>query len=349
MNKFIVAALAAGLALSGCGDGNPFEDNATEDTEDTGDSTGDADGIDGDRTLPPGTTSPQPNSSIVRTEPTQADGGNLGDGYVTSVSYDSSNDTFYVDNLAFDGDNVYSRGAAVSSLGPYAVYEADRLYQDGYNGNQINQLTHRAIYGVSQSTNTQFAIVRTGAYIDYGFGGFIYQRNNGVTLPTTGQASYTGEYAGIRDFSGQGGLQYSTATVDIAIDFDDFNDTTGSRGDAVRGYVSNRVIYDVNGNDITSLVIDQINASANSSLSALPAIVFKVGPGVMDDNGEIVGEVFSNFTNDDGSGVSFETGNYYAIVSGDDAEEIVGIIVTETSVGQSSGNVRETGGFVVLR
>lgn len=346
MNKFIVAAMAAGLALSGCGDGNPFEDNATE--EETEETTEEG-GIEGDRTLPPGTTSPQPNTSIVRTEPTESGGGEIGDGYVTSVSYDSSNDTFYVDNLAFDGDNVYSRGTAVSSLGPYAVYEADRLYQDDFNGNQINQLTHRAIYGVSQSTNTQFAIVRTGAYIDYGFGGFIYQRNNGVTLPTTGQASYTGDYAGIRDFSAKGGLQYTTATVDMAIDFDDFNDSTGSRGDAVRGFVSNRVIYDINGNDITSTVIDQINAASNSSLTALPAMVFKVGPGVMDDNGEITGEVFSTFGANDGSAVSFESGNYYAIISGDNAEEIVGIIVTETSVGQGDGSVRETGGFIVLR
>ena len=101
MNRFIVAALAAGLALSGCGDGNPFEEEEEETTEET---DGDVDGITGDRTLPPGTASPQPNTSIVRSEPTVDEGGNQGDGYATDVRYDAATDTFYVDNLAFGGE-----------------------------------------------------------------------------------------------------------------------------------------------------------------------------------------------------------------------------------------------------
>ena len=243
MNRFIAAALAAGIAVSGCGDGNPFDDNAEDTDGGNGEGTdgSDPDGIDGDSGLPPGTASPTPSSSIVRTEPTEADGGNPGDGFVTSVSYDASNDTFFVDNLGFDGDNVYQRGTAVSSLGPYAVYEASATYPDSITGAPISQFAHRAIYGVSPSGNTQFAIVRTGDYIDYGFGGFIYQRNGGMTLPDSGQARYSGDYAGLRDFNGAGGLQYTTATIDMAIDFEDFNSTTGRRGDAVRGQITDRV------------------------------------------------------------------------------------------------------------
>lgn len=353
MNRFIAAALAAGIVLSGCGDGNPFEDE-TEDTEDNGDTTTpDPDGIEGDRTLPPGTASPTPEFGIVRTEPTEEDGGNSGDGYVTSVSYNADDDTFFVDNLAFDGGNIYERGEAVSSLGPYAVYEAVDPFDDSFNGNPINQFTHRAIYGVSPSGNTQFAVVRTGAYVGYGFGGFIYQRNNGVNLPTTGQGSYSGSYAGVRDFDGQGGMEYTAANIDIAIDFDDFNDATNTRGDAVRGRIYNRRVYDINGNDVTQTVINGINNQQDASLTyaqGLPTVRFRVGPGVMDNNGEITGEVFSNFVNNQGDTVSFEEGNYYAIVAGDNAEEIVGIVVTETGIGQPDGvTVRETGGFIALR
>lgn len=343
MNRFIVA-VAAALAVAGCS-GNPFDE--TDDMEE--ETTTDPDGITGDRTLPPGTSSPAPDTSITRTEPTQAEGGGVGDGFVTAVDYDSASDTFVVDNLGFDGANTYTRGTDVSSLGPYGVYEAAAVVPDSVTGTPINQFTHRAIYGVSPSTNTRFAIVRTGSYIPYGFGGFVYQRDNGVTLPTGGQAIFTGEISGIRDFDGSGGLEYSRGDIDIAIDFEDFNDTTGVRGDAVRGVVYNRDIIDINGNVITADVIDAINTDANASLSAIPTMVFTVGPGVLDDNGEITGEVTSFFTTNTGTVQQYEQGMYYAVIAGD-AEEIVGVIVTESTAGQPAGiTVRDTGGFIVVR
>ncbi len=348
MKRIWLGAVAAAF-VGACSGGNPFvEEDADTDT-DTGT------GITSDRTLPPGTASPQPDSGIFRTEPTVDDGGNTGDGYVTDVSYNSTDDTFTVDNLGFDGDNVYNRGTAVSSLGPYAVYEAVAQFPDSVTGTPINQFTHRAVYGVSTSGNTQFAIVRTGAYVDYGFGGFVYQRDDGVTLPTTGQASYAGEISSVRDFSGSGGLEYAEGKIKIAIDFDDFNDSTGTRGDAVQGQgqVYDWVIYDVNGNDITSQVVADINTEQTASLTAIPTINFTVGPGVLDDNGEMLGEVTSYFVNDNGEVILFEEGNYYALISGDataGTEEIVGVIVTTTEVGQPSGvTVRDTGGFVVYR
>ncbi len=365
MNKFIVAAVAAVLTLSACdGDGtNPFDEAADDGGTGTGDSgtdTGsdgsdtdgstDADGISGDRDLPPGTASPQPDDGIVRTEPTAADGGNDGDGYVTDVRYDAASDTFYVDNLAFDAANEYQRGTNVSSLGPYAVYESLAVADDSLTGNGINQFTYRAIYGVSASGNTQFAVVRTGSYVEYGFGGFIYQRNNGVTLPTTGQALYTGTTAGLRDFDQAGGLQYTTGEMQLAIDFEDFNPTTGARGDGVRGVVFDRRVYDINGVDITQSVIDGINTEGNAGLTEIPVVRWVVSDAAMDDNGEIVGEVFSTFTDLEGNEVSFEDGNYYAVVSGDNAEEVVGVVVLESTIGSGTGvTARETSGFIVER
>ncbi|MDK3018001.1 hypothetical protein [Pseudodonghicola flavimaris] len=343
MSRFIVAAATA-LALCACGGGsNPFTEDTT--TEDDGGS-----GIDSDREMPPGTPSPSAATAIYRSEPTSDESGYEGNGYASDISYNSKTDTFTVDNLAFDGDNEYARGDKVGSLaGKYAVYEADTQYTDPENDKPVNQFTHRAIYGVSRNGNTEFAIVRTGAYAGYGFGGFIYQRNNDVVLPSTGQALYNGVMAGMRDFRGAGGLEYSTADIEIAIDFDDFNATTGGRGDAVTGTISNRKIFDINGNDITRTVLNRIETAEDITLRSYPVATFNVGPGVMDDNGEILGTVQSYYTNSSGDTAVFETGNYYAIVSGKKANQIVGIVVLENSVDPIAETVRDTSGFVVYR
>lgn len=333
MNKLVVAIAAFGV-LSACSGDNPFDETTPEPAPpDIGTPIG------GDRTMPPGTASPTPALGIFRSEPT----GN-GNGTAESISYDAATDTFSVDNLAFDGANTYSRGTAVGSLGPYAVYEAAAVIPDSVSGAPISQLAHRAIYGISSSANTQFAIVRTGAYSGYGFGGFIYQRTNSVTLPTSGQALYNGVMAGMRDFDGAGGLEYTTADMQVAIDFEDFNSATG-----VRGTISNRVIYDINGNDITSTVLSRIEVENDITLNSYPVATFTIGPGVMDENGEILGAVESNYINTDGDVETFETGNYYAIISGDGAEEIVGIVVLESTLDPVANTVRETSGFIVYR
>ena len=50
---------------------------------------------------------------------------------------------------------------------------------------EIDQLQHKAIYAISTSGATEVAVIRTGGYVNYGFGGYIYQRNNGnsVVIP----------------------------------------------------------------------------------------------------------------------------------------------------------------------
>ena len=171
-----MTALAAVFVFTAC-DGNPFL-NTTTTTATTTTTTV--------STLP-GTTDPSASSSIERREAFDATSGG---GYAESISYDAVADEFFVDNLAFDGDNTYSRDGSVPSLGPFQVYENDSLFTDPSSGVPIGQFTHRAIRGVSTSGNTEFAIVRTGAYVGYGFGGFIFARTGGVDLPTSGQAAY---------------------------------------------------------------------------------------------------------------------------------------------------------------
>jgi len=135
--------------------------------------------------------------------------------------------------------------------------------------------------------------------------------------------------------------------VQIAIDFDDFNPTTGGRGDAVSGSLTNRTIYDTNGTDITNDVINRINTDNNLTLSSIPVATFNVGPGNLDDNGEIIGTLTSRYTDANGESQVYESGNYYAIVSGDNAEEIVGVVVLENTIDPVASTVRETGGFIV--
>ena len=189
-----VALLALVALLAACAnDSNPVTDGPADDGDQQADGGGDGgdgdapqdgDPIDSDGALPPGTASPEPDTSIFRFEARDAE---AGAGYATSFTYDSDADTFEIDNLGFDGDNVYARDDQVGSLGPYAVYENDSTFDDPQTGDPVLQLPHKALYGVSASGETEFAIGRTGAYVDYGFGGFIYQRNEGVTLPDSGQ------------------------------------------------------------------------------------------------------------------------------------------------------------------
>lgn len=327
------------LSLAACS-GNPL--NNVDDGTDggTGGGTdGGTGGIGSDGRLPPGTTNPNPVNDIVRYEARDSSG----NGYARGIIYDSDTDTFTVDGLAFDGANNYRRGTRVGSLGPFAVYEGPNTAIDNVDGEPIGQFVHRAIYAVSPTGQTEFAIVRTGSYIPYGFGGYVYQRNGNVTLPTSGQVRYNGNYAGLRDFNGRGGIEYARGDMTMDIDFNDFDEGSG-----VAGYVYNRRIFDVNGNDITNNIISAINAENSASLSALPTLVFTVGPGVLDANGEIAGRITSSYTNDRGRPVSFEEGNYYAVVAGDNAEEVAGIIVVEGPDDRAQGvTVRETGGFIL--
>lgn len=331
------------------GDGSDSGDGGdTGDGEDGGDSgdggNGGDGGIGGNPDLPPGTANPTPRSSIKRYEAFDADAGN---GFARTVSYNADNDTFLVDNLGFDGtgDTPYTRAAAVGSLGPYAVYEAVETVDDQYSDTAIAQLGHKALYGVSRSGKTRFAIIRTGAYADFGYGGFIYERDGNVVLPTDGQATYRGDYASLRDFNGQGGIEYGTGRMKIDIDFEDFND-----GSAVKGRVTNRAVFDAQGNDVTQDILDALAADTGGTVTALPTMLFDIGPGVMDANGELKGNVSSWKPNPDGALETFESGNYYAVVSGDDAEEVVGIIVVQGEDPRFEGvTVRETGGFILSR
>ena len=346
MSSRIVSVLFCLAALGACGDGQPLFDAAVPDVTNPGDGTDtDGDGeLDSGVALPPGTNEPDADIGILRYEAAN----DLGGGLVTDVSYNARNDTFSVDNLGFDGANVYSRGAAVATMGGFAVYDADVVTEDFLTGEQIDQIVpYRAILGLSTNevvgeARTSFAIVRTGGYIGYGFGGFIYERNGEVILPTTGQATFAGDYAGIRVFDNLGGLEFTRADMRVSIDFEDFN-----ANDAVIGRIYNREAFDSAGNPIATGGTDQL---------VLPDMHFVVqeGGASLDSNGELRGNVSSSTFNDSGALEEYEFGTYYGVIAGDTTTnpggEIVGVIVVESDDPRYQGvTAQETGGFILYR
>ena len=357
MTRYLVL-FAVLASLSACVEGtNPFDivsDTGTEDTDTTddattdddttttGDTTGDVEEpITSDTVLLPGTVNPSANDSIVRRESTGDENGN---GYAESVSYDADTDTFTVDNLAFDGEGPYTavRDGAGNrfGIGPFSVFESPATAVDGLTSADISQLSYRALYGIAPDGNSSIAIIRTGAYIQYGFGGYIFQRDGGVTLPTSGQALYTGQdnYGGLRDFEGQGGLEYVNGDMEVRIDFNDFNEGSG-----VIGVVSNRRVYDLNGVDVTNDILNAFDAGTTE----LPVARFIIEPGVINSNGEIAGKIQSDHPS---SGDALEEGNYYAVLSGDNANTVTGIVVMTASDPRAANvTVRETAGFFAVR
>ena len=339
------SAVVVCLVLAAC-DGNPFVGNPSVGVPPT-------DQIGSVSTLS-GSPNPTSSGSITRTE-VQDEGPAIngsapevpGNGYAQDYVYDADNDTFKIDNLAFDGGNTYTRNTDITNLGPARVSEAASTYDDAQTGQNIDQLSYRALYGVSDTGRTSYAIVRTGSYIPFGFGGFVYSRNGGVTLPTQGQARFNGAYAGLRDFDGAAGLQYTSGDVEVDIDFNDFNPNEGLGGKGVKGSVDNRKVFDLNGNDITASVLAGINLDYDASLTELPRILLKIGPGNMDLNGELEGQVGSAFVDNNGDLQGLESGKFYAVIAGPNAEEMVGVIVVTSDI--DGVTARETGGFILYR
>ncbi len=354
-----LTAIALICLLTACGDGNPFvpvEDDTPTDPVDDGDDDGDGLTV-GGITIPPGTSNPSVGTRIFRFEDRNASGG----GYAQDFVYDSVTDTFTVDNLAFDGENTYQRDDQVSSLGPnaaYAVYEADIQVTDSLDGDPVGQIVpYRALVGLSTNTETDadgnlvprtsFAIVRTGGFVQYGFGGFVYEREGGVVLPESGQAVFTGDYAGVRIFDGAGGLEYTQGDMTMEIDFADPNDASG-----VKGRVFNRVAFGIDGTPIT------LGNDPSVGELPLPDIRFVLDGdnGNLNPNGEALGEVFSTYVDPSGIVVEYETGTYFAILSGDttdpaDGGEIVGVMVLESTDARfpNAATAQETGGFILYR
>ncbi len=315
---------------------------------------------------------------LVRTEELDLE---TGAGFAEDFFLDGTEDTLEIDNLAFDGLNVYTRGANVdtpklSDLGTIGVYHGDETVPDFLTGNPVPQFVdHVALYnesdviipgdeeaGVPDLPRTSFAVVRTGRWTDIpNPGGFIYQRAGGVTIAETGQATFTGDYGGLRIYDLRNRMDVVEGDVTINIDFDDFNALDG-----VAGTISNRQAYTPDGELLPTTNLDNIfdqdlsvypAGTTREDLVQLPDVEFKVrisGESIAAD-GEISGEV-ENYYVDPNSGqlTEYEQGEYFAIIAGDttveDGGEVVGVVRMDAPVPLVPGlTVQETGGFIATR
>ncbi len=347
MIRLTLAASALAL-LAACGDGQPLFDDATTNTGTTDPVAGDGGAIINDGAIPalPGTDSPKATTGIFRYE-AATDGGS---GLVQDVAYNQANDTFTVDGIGFDGANVYRRNAApLNTLGTTRVFAGATTVNDPLTGNPVSQITpYRALYGVSKTKvdaepRTSFAIVRTGGYVEYGFGGYVYQRNGGVVLPSSGQATFSGDYAGVRVFNNRNGMEYTTGDMTINIDFEDFN-----ANDAVRGRLSNRVARDGTGAEIAL-------GNGEKDLKLPDArLVIQEGAPSISATGELTAPMSSFVLNGEGALETYETGTFNGIMAGDATTlpggEIVGVIVLESEDPRYEGvTAQETGGTILYR
>ena len=184
---------------------------------------------------------------------------------------------------------------------------------------------------------SQFAIVRTGSYVGYGFGGFVYERNGGVELPDLGAGRLRGRVRGHPGVRRASGREYTRGDVDIAIDFRDFN-----AGSGVQGTISDREAFDIDGNRIPT---------GGRRRAAAAGPLLRRGPRHGDRRRRADQRpAAATGRPDTGDLTEYESGTYYAIVGGDNADEIVGVFVVESDDPRFEGvTAQETGGFIVYR
>lgn len=302
---------------------------------------------------------------ISRTEARDGSGG-----FAEDFIVDETEDTLQIDNLAFDGLNVYTRGAnttppRISDLGTIAAYHGDLTVPDFLTGAPVEQaVPYVALYDESDvivmdaipagatpaqiaaiqaaaRPRSSFTIVRTGEYVGYGFGGFAYERAGDTVIASTGQATFDGDYGALRVVDEFPELLVVQGDVQIDIDFDDFNSGAG-----LKGSITGRQAYTAEGNiyptfnGINRANIDPATLPPGflvGDVVQLPDLPFVVRAGgeTIKNDGEISGEIRSRYANPTtGTIEDYEDGFYYAIIAGDttagDGGEIVGVIKVES-------------------
>ncbi len=243
---------------------------------------------------------------------------------LNNISYNPDTDTLTLNNIPFDDpDNAYQRIPGTK-------------FNNGFNAYQsapapgTNEIQYFAVFRRSDSGHSQVAAAGTTAYVDFGYGGAGAQRLGAApSLPSNGIYSYSGEYAGVRTSlnagaNGENTINYVTGDVELAVDFDDFDDTG-----TVGGFVTNREIYDNAGQPLGALdgfislqdsTIDFTNATIETATAS-----------------EVVG------------GNIVRSGNWEGVLAGPGASEVAGILFVEGSTGNANNGIREVGGFIAER
>jgi len=236
---------------------------------------------------------------------------------LNNITYDRTTDTLTLNNIPFDDpDNAYRRIARENFNNGFDAYESDPAAG-------TNEVQYFAVFRRSDTGASQVAAAGTNSYVDFGYGGAGAQRlGSQPNLPSSGIYSYNGEYAAVRTTrdGSNNGVTFVTGDATLRVDFDDF-DVDGAAG----GTISNRQIYDVNG----------------QALGALDGFISLTDTTIDFDNSSLTS---STATERDGLGeATGAAGNWQGVFAGPGGSEIAGIVFVESS------GVREVGGFIATQ
>ncbi|WP_299045472.1 hypothetical protein [uncultured Tateyamaria sp.] len=308
MKRTILAfALLGGVAA--CGDGNPF----TSDSDDGFDEA-----VEGADPAPSTQSAEEFDGLLSLNGVTYNDGG---------TPADPTDDTLFLNNVPFDSSDA--TGGAYTRTGtlPNGFERFESPVAAPPDSRQFFAVFRRT--SVSQVT-----AVGSDEFIGPGFGGALAQRIGPGAVPAERPAAYifTGDYAGIRETSTDGGaegLQLVTGDVVMSVDVLDF-DVSG----AVDGTITNRQLFDQDGNSLGTLddfvslstaEIDFTNATIEASNLSVQSTV---------------------------TGDSAGSGDWSGVFAGPNGEEIAGIVVIDgtldTDPTNGAGTVRETGTLIVV-
>lgn len=249
-----------------------------------------------------------------------------GDLTMNSMVYDPDTNELIVNNIPFDGAGAANGQATYAQTGTlpnsgFARYE-----------NTEGDIAYFAVFRRSTSGAVQAGAFATSGYIDFGIGGAAAKRATAdVNLPDSGEYTFTGQYAAVRVYANSATspneVQFVTGDARILLDFGDY-DTIG----AVVGTVTNRQLYDGAGDLIGPM--DDYIALATGEIDRETGTV-----GVTQAAG------ISTTTADE-----LTSGNWQAVLGGENGTEIAGIIVLEgASDDDGTEEVRETGVLIVAR
>ena len=224
-------------------------------------------------------------------------------GDVTAVSYDSGTDTLTITGTPFDDDNIdgdYVRTPGADVVGAGGTWLA-------YQNDPVGLSPYTAYIRASAGGEVTAGVVNNEDYFDFGYGGSFYSVNvNGGT--PGGLATYSGDYVGLRVFTGASGIDTATGDVDMEVDFGD---------NRVRGFITNRQI--VGGAGLPNLILNDGTIA----------------------NGDFSGTAVSRT-----GGNEVESGTYNGSFAGVGASTLVGVFVVTDTVTDPDVTVQETGVFI---
>ncbi len=248
-------------------------------------------------------------------------------------TYDAAANTIVINNLPFDG--VSSSGGAYTPRPGVVLPNGALLYQNSPGAGEDQY--YAVVYVSPDGTGALVGAVGTNAYVDYGYGGAYAERpSSGLPASRAAAYSYTGNYTGVRVLRQEttgaaNSLQVTTGVTNLTVDLQNLDS-----GGSIKGRISGRKIYDVNGTllgTMSDIYLNQtgIDRTQNRTQAATAT-------------------TYNTTT----STTQAQTGKWEGSFSGPAGAEVVGYVLIEGPVSDTDTNYdatnavngREVGGFI---